>query len=238
MSRQRDGRSTHTQQRILKEAEALYLAGGYENINQQEIANHLHITKAALFYHFASKQELFFRLVLFILERTHQVVTSAVADEPSSTQEKLQRLMLALLEQPTFDVTRFSHEEIHLLTEEQQHEISEAMNQRMMAIVQNVFADGIARGELRPHDVQLSTLLFLQICIPLSHPKSPLRGTMSRQQREYATLTLDDEAIAANQAYMAVLPNWALQQFPFSEGVSVDEMQSKREQFAVFLLSK
>lgn len=185
MSLRRDGRSTDTRQRILKEAEALYLAGGYENINQQEIANRLHITKAALFYHFASKQELFFRLVLFILQRTYQAITTAVGDEHSSTQEKLQRLMLALLEQPAFDVTHFSHEELHLLTEEQQHEIGEAMNRQMMAVVRKVFADGVVRKELRPHDVQLSTLLFLQICIPLSHPKSPLRRTMDKQQREH-----------------------------------------------------
>ncbi len=183
MSKQRDGRNTDTQQRILQEAETLYLLGGYEHINQQVIADRLHITKAALFYHFASKQELFFRLLLFILARTQQTIVSATEGQ-TSIQEKLRHLMSALLEQPTFDMTRFSQEELHLLTAEQQREVGLAVQQQLFTVVQSVFADGITRGELRPHDISVSSTLFLHMCIPLSHPKSPLRTSMQEQERE------------------------------------------------------
>ena len=183
MSKQRDGRNTDTQQRILREAEALYLLGGYEHINQQVIADHLHITKAALFYHFANKQELFFRLLLFLLERTHQTILEATQGN-ISTQQKLRQLMSALLQHPTFDMTRFAHEEIHLLTPQQQHEVSQAVQQQLFVVVQQVFADGIERGELRPHDISVSSGLFLHMCIPLSHPKSPLRTSMKEQESE------------------------------------------------------
>ncbi len=183
MSKQRDGRNTDTHQRILREAETLYLLGGYEHINQQVIADHLHITKAALFYHFANKQELFFRLLLFLLERTHQTIIEATQGN-ISTQQKLRQLMTALLRHPTFDMTRFAHEEFHLLTSQQQHEVSQAVQQQLFAIVQQVFADGIERKELRPHDISVSSALFLHMCIPLSHPKSPLRTSMKEQESE------------------------------------------------------
>ncbi len=183
MSKQRDGRNTDTQQRILREAEMLYLLGGYEHINQQVIADHLHITKAALFYHFANKQELFFRLLLFLLERTHQTIVEATQGD-IRTQQKLRQLMTALLRHPTFDMTRFAHEEIHLLTSQQQHEVSQAVQQQLFAVVQQVFADGIERGELRSHDIAVSSALFLHMCIPLSHPKSPLRTSMKEQESD------------------------------------------------------
>ena len=191
MSKQRDGRNTDTQQRILQEAEALYLLGGYEHINQQVIADRLHITKAALFYHFASKQELFFQLLLFLLGRTHQTIMSAIEGQ-TSTVEKLHHLMSALLEQPTFDMNRFSQEELHLLTAEQQREVGLVVQQKLFAVVQNVFADGITQRELRLHDVSVSSMLFLQMCIPLSHPKSPLRTSMEEQERERASQKMLD----------------------------------------------
>ncbi len=57
------------------------------------------------------------------------------------------------------------------------------------------------------------------------------------QEQCRAELTLDDEAIALVRAYMAQLPDWALQQFPFSANASDEEMHAKAENFAVFRLS-
>ncbi|GCE29519.1 hypothetical protein KDA_50030 [Dictyobacter alpinus] len=61
---------------------------------------------------------------------------------------------------------------------------------------------------------------------------------VAKGQREQvrATLTLDDEAIRATQAYMAQLPDWALQQFPFPASASAEEMRSKKQEFVVFRL--
>ena len=58
------------------------------------------------------------------------------------------------------------------------------------------------------------------------------------QEQYHATLTLDDEAITMVRAYMAQLPDWALQQFPFAANASDEEMHAKTESFAVFRLSE
>ncbi len=62
--------------------------------------------------------------------------------------------------------------------------------------------------------------------------------TKTEQEQCYAALTLDDEAIAGIRAYMAQLPDWALQQFPFSANASDEEIHAKAENFAVFRLSR
>lgn len=57
------------------------------------------------------------------------------------------------------------------------------------------------------------------------------------QEHVHVTLTLDDEAIAAIQSYMAGLADWALQQFSFPATASAEEIRAKGETFAVFRLS-
>ncbi len=61
--------------------------------------------------------------------------------------------------------------------------------------------------------------------------------TRTQQERCHATLTLDDEAIVVVQAYMAQLPDWALQQFPFPATALAEEIRAKNEDFAIFRLS-
>lgn len=58
----------------------------------------------------------------------------------------------------------------------------------------------------------------------------------AQQERCHATLTLDDEAVAVVQAYMAQLQAWALQQFPFPATASAEEIRAKSEDFAIFRL--
>lgn len=57
------------------------------------------------------------------------------------------------------------------------------------------------------------------------------------QEHVHVALTLDDEAIAAMHAYMARLPDWALQQFSFPATASAEEIRAKAETFAVFRIS-
>jgi deazaflavin-dependent oxidoreductase (nitroreductase family) len=60
--------------------------------------------------------------------------------------------------------------------------------------------------------------------------------TKASREQVHATLTLDDTAIKAVQAYMAQLPDWSLRQFPFPATASAEEIQSKKDAFAVFHL--
>src|SRR6185437_6301603 len=115
----RDGRVTETRLLILKEAERLYYAGGYENINLQVIANQLTITKAALFHHFKNKQALFFEMLLALLEHMRKMFEAEIEVGDASVRARLGRLMVKLTLEPFFDVMRFQREEMRLLQPEQ-----------------------------------------------------------------------------------------------------------------------
>jgi AcrR family transcriptional regulator len=51
-------RSTDTRERILKEAEALFAAKGYDSTGIDEIARNAGITKSVIYYHFESKNDI------------------------------------------------------------------------------------------------------------------------------------------------------------------------------------
>ena len=192
MPEHRDGRVTETRQLILKEAEKLYYAGGYENINLQVIANQLKITKAALFHHFKNKQALFFEMLMALLEHMRQMFATAVEIGDPSARARLGRLMMKLTFEPNFDIMRFQREEMGLLQPEQQQAIRQAWNTGTFAAVERVFREGIGRGDLQEHDPTLAAYLFLNICLLLPRVDNPIWSLMHYEsQQQYITSVLD-----------------------------------------------
>ncbi|MFI7638364.1 TetR family transcriptional regulator [Nonomuraea sp. NPDC049400] len=66
-----------TSQRILEAARALFAARGYRATSMQSIADEVGITKAALYYHFESKEEILRRLTLPLLDELEAVLAEA-----------------------------------------------------------------------------------------------------------------------------------------------------------------
>lgn len=75
---------TSTRQRILREAEQLFVERGYHATALQEVADRVGITKAALYYHFASKAEILGNLLGPMTDELVRVLADAVAREESS----------------------------------------------------------------------------------------------------------------------------------------------------------
>jgi AcrR family transcriptional regulator len=67
--------------RILEAASALFAERGYRATSMRAIAEEVGITKAALYYHFASKEELLHRLTLPMLDELEGALNEAEAHE-------------------------------------------------------------------------------------------------------------------------------------------------------------
>ncbi|GHH41502.1 TetR/AcrR family transcriptional regulator [Lentzea cavernae] len=68
-------RHSDTKQRILQTARELFVRQGVQQTSLQEIADHLGITKPALYYHFASRDELVRSIVTPLLEDGENFLT-------------------------------------------------------------------------------------------------------------------------------------------------------------------
>src|SRR5688572_20092169 len=74
-----------TRERILAAAAALFAERGYRATSMQEIAQRVGITKAALYYHFAAKENLLHELTLPLLDELEQVLSEAeTAGDPEA----------------------------------------------------------------------------------------------------------------------------------------------------------
>lgn len=167
-----DGRTTNTRARILKLAEAQYYAGGYAGIGLQELAGALDISKPALFHHFRSKQDLFFAMLLKMLDQRRLLIEDAIASEPE-TRERLSAIMRAMAACPFFDPMKFLTDERGKLTAEQQREIETAFARAIQEPIARVLAQGVQRGALRPHEPALGVMIFLNLMMLLPSPGHP-----------------------------------------------------------------
>jgi AcrR family transcriptional regulator len=163
MREQKDGRSTDTRERILQEAARLYFRGNYEAVSMQVIADHLHISKTAIFHHFKNKQELFFEMWLMSIERFQNSLKDAVEQqEPQSTRAKLRRIMQCFIREPGMNISRLAQDVRSFLSPQQQEDLRQRWRSSL-AIARQVLVEGIERGELRPHHTQLTTYVLLQL---------------------------------------------------------------------------
>ena len=71
-----------TRERILQTALDLFIEQGYDKASLREIAERVGVTKAALYYHFASKEEIFRTLLQPIVELQRQAM-ALVKDQPT-----------------------------------------------------------------------------------------------------------------------------------------------------------
>src|SRR5579884_3056229 len=70
-----------TRQRILKAAERLFLERGFKGVSMKDIAEEVHVTSAALYYHFPEgKQELFLDMVKMLFEEWYANTKRIIAE--------------------------------------------------------------------------------------------------------------------------------------------------------------
>src|SRR5689334_1003265 len=81
-----------TRQRILKAAERLFLERGFKDVSMKDIAEEVHVTSAALYYHFPEgKQELFLNMVKMLFEEWYTNMKRIIA-EASALEDRLTRI--------------------------------------------------------------------------------------------------------------------------------------------------
>lgn len=183
MHEHKEGRVTDTRERILREASQLYLAGSYEAVSMQIIADHLNISKATIFHHFKNKQELFFEMWLLNVKHFQQRLQDAVAGpEHVSVQVQLHRIMRCLAQTSGFDMSRMAQDVTAFLSPEQQEELRRSWRASFTLITQ-VLETGIERGEFKPHNTQLAAYLLLHLgrLLPTSaRPRTFLPTSLSQ----------------------------------------------------------
>jgi AcrR family transcriptional regulator len=105
------GRRSDTRERIQQVALDLFVEQGYEKTSLREIAERLEVTKAALYYHFRTKEDIVASLLDDLAASLDEVLAWAGGQEdPAQTREELVRRIAGLVEGKFGPLMRFLQE--------------------------------------------------------------------------------------------------------------------------------
>ena len=113
------------QQTIILTASKLFKEYGYETVTLQQIGKRCNVSKPTIYYHFASKPELF-KVAMITMFQNVRRVTSDLLDDAEHLEDGLIRLAEARLANPHAEVETMIREAEPFLEENQVQEIREA----------------------------------------------------------------------------------------------------------------
>ncbi len=158
-----DLRTTDTKEKIIKEAEKLYQAGGYSHMGLDQIAKSLNITRAALYHHFpGGKEQLMAEMIRFYSD---EMVSRWEADfkTASDARSRFKAMLRSITFKPVFDNKRMICAEMEQWSPATKMLVFESLKYSQN-LVKKVFIDGIESGELREIDFNLAFISFMGLC--------------------------------------------------------------------------
>lgn len=153
--------------RIVETATSLFVEGGFSGVAMREISEACGITKAALYYHFASKAQLLYAVCTGYLDVNAAVVDAVVA-EGGTCEEQLRRLVHRLFEVPgeRRAILRLALHDLDSLDARDQEAFLEAYRERFTDPVERIFTEGAASGEFRSIDPGFLVWFLLGMAYP------------------------------------------------------------------------
>ena len=152
-----------TRERAVEQADALLTSGGYAAMSLEAVAQAIGIRKPSLYHHFPrGKDELF----IAVVERRTALDGALMAQAVAGLPDTFARLRAIARHFNQVAQTRPYHALIDMaahLPEQHRDFVRRLIDERVMGPVCGVFAEGVARGELRPCDPQLAALGFVML---------------------------------------------------------------------------
>lgn len=146
--------------RVLRHAREFFAERGYDGVSMQQIAVAAGMTKAALYYHFRDKEELFGHVMRLEMERVERVLGAVVSDE-GSLRDHLEGVAVAAFGWFRSDFGRLVGDLKLHVSVACQREIG-CNVQAPYTVLRPRFARAVAEGELRADlDLDLIVSLFL-----------------------------------------------------------------------------
>jgi AcrR family transcriptional regulator len=193
------GRRTGTRERIQRLALELFIEQGYEKTSLREIADRLGVTKAALYYHFPSKESILASVVEDVSEEVDDLIAWGEGQPRSAaTRAELLRRVADLVRGPGRDIIRFGQANEATM---RGHDVGEELSGRLFAVVGLMVEPD---AELKD---QLGSVLALAAVYLMNVPMLPAAlgplATAPVDDRSAAALELGLQLIGGGPPYVA-----------------------------------
>lgn len=156
MARKKD--SQVTKQDLMDAALKNFYQIGFENTSLDKISRDAHVSRGAAYWHFANKTELFYQLVLQILEKVQAEKQIIMEDDALSFKEKVVKVIFV----PYNNSMNFKFLQQSLKTIEQHQEFEELLQEirESKRRLYQFFLEGLAAEGLSKADAEALASLF------------------------------------------------------------------------------
>jgi AcrR family transcriptional regulator len=178
---------------ILAAARGLFLRQGYHGLSMRQIAEAVGVSKAALYYHFQDKEELFLAILNDALE-TAEGLIDGVQAQGGSARERIRLLVQSLLSQPKgqYALILLAAQDLPELSPAGRRSFDQAYQARFLRKVQAILEEGMQSGELRRIDPAVAAWILLGMIYPFSHPAQTIETPpTSARIEQLVTVYLD-----------------------------------------------
>ncbi len=194
---------------ILEAAKRLFMQDGFRGISMRQIAEAVGVTKAALYYHFQDKEELFVAIVeQYLLEMA--ALIDEVTAEQAGARQQISDLVQRILAQPPEQrsIIRLASQELGNLDDATRKAFVQIYHEQFIGRITALLEAGMTAASCAA-DPNVATWTLLGMMYPYFHPTPPT-GTAP-------TETLVADRATALQIYFDGLlgpnPPWSVDQF-------------------------
>ena len=158
-------------EQILQTASNLFVNEGYHGLSMREIASALGVSKAALYYHFKDKEELFLAILKLYLEDINATLDRILA-QPVTCRAQIELFAEYVLTQPAQQraTIRLAMQESIHLSPEARRAFGIIYREQFIDKVQSILKTGMQNHEFRPIDAEVAVWALLGIMFPYFYP--------------------------------------------------------------------
>jgi AcrR family transcriptional regulator len=156
---------------ILVAAKSLFIQQGYHGLAMRQISDAVGVSKAALYYHFKDKEELFVAILNSNLDEMETTI-DLIQSMQISCGEKIVLFVEYVLKQPTEQraIIRLASQEMAQLSALTRKKFDLSYHDQFTGKLQNIFQAGVINGEFRPIDPAIATWALLGMMYPYFYP--------------------------------------------------------------------
>jgi AcrR family transcriptional regulator len=158
-------------EQILVTAKSLFIQQGYHGLAMRQISDELGVSKAALYYHFKDKEELFLAIISGNLGEL-EIAIDSIRSRQVSYKEQIILFVQHVLEQPAEQraMIRLASQEMSQLSAMARKKFDKTYHDQFIGKLQAIFQAGVENGEFRPLDPAIATWALLGIMYPYFYP--------------------------------------------------------------------
>jgi AcrR family transcriptional regulator len=162
---------TGLRDQILATAKNLFIQHGYYGLSMREISDALGVSKAALYYYFKDKEQLFLAILTTYLDENETVLDHILA-QPVTSQAQIRLFVEHVLTQPAEQraIIRLASQEISHLEAASRQAFDELYRQKFIGKLQAILRAGMEHNELKPMQLDVAVWALMGIMYPYFYP--------------------------------------------------------------------